>query len=62
MSTKARNAEAYRVVAAWLTQDLPGGEKREYKRGEVTSDLPEASLEWLLAQGYIVPATDEGSK
>ncbi len=53
-------AALYRVVAAWLTIDLPDGSRRELKTGDITSAIPEKSLEWLLAQGYIVPAGPNG--
>lgn len=57
----AKRADEYRVVSEWLTVDQPDGSRNTINRGDVTSDLPEKSVEWLLAQGHIVPAHDEGS-
>lgn len=52
-----------RYYRALTGLNYPGkkGEKR-VEPGEVVSDLPSASLNWLLSQGYVEKVEEEGDE
>lgn len=55
-------SQRYRALTGLNYPSRRGGPEKRVEAGETVTDLPATSVGWLLGQGLIEPADDEGGE